>query len=72
MNRLAKKALHPEERTMIRNFKNIAMNLLNDDSGQDLIEYALCAGIIALGAAGAMGSVTTAVTTAFASVTTSI
>jgi pilus assembly protein Flp/PilA len=49
-------------------FKTIAMNLLNDESGQDLIEYALIAGIIALGATVAMRSVTTAINTAFASV----
>jgi pilus assembly protein Flp/PilA len=46
--------------------------LLSDESGQDLIEYALVAGIIALGATVAMRSVTTATTTVFASVATKI
>lgn len=31
-------------------------NLLNDDRGQDLIEYALVAAIIALGAIAALGT----------------
>ncbi len=57
---------------MISNFKTIAMNLLNDESGQDLIEYALIAGIIALGAVTAMGTVTTSITNAFTSVATKI
>ena len=33
-------------------------NLLNDDSGQDLIEYALVAALLALAAVGAMSSLT--------------
>jgi pilus assembly protein Flp/PilA len=33
--------------------KHIA-NLVNDDSGQDLIEYALVAGLVGLGAVAAM------------------
>ncbi|MGB9032655.1 MAG: Flp family type IVb pilin [Acidobacteriaceae bacterium] len=33
-------------------------NLLNDDSGQDLIEYALVAAVLALAAVGAMSSLT--------------
>lgn len=57
---------------MISNFKKIAMNLLNDESGQDLIEYALIAGIIALGAVVAMGTVATQITAAFNSVSNKI
>jgi len=34
--------------------KQMMKNLLNDESGQDLIEYALVAAIIALGALAAM------------------
>jgi pilus assembly protein Flp/PilA len=35
----------------------ILKNLLRDDSGQDLIEYALVAALIGLGAATVMGTV---------------
>jgi pilus assembly protein Flp/PilA len=41
----------------MKNYKQILNNLLNDESGQDLIEYALVAAIIALGAVAAMGTV---------------
>jgi len=36
--------------------KRLLKNLLNDESGQDLIEYALIAALIALGAIVAMNS----------------
>jgi pilus assembly protein Flp/PilA len=36
-------------------------NLLNDESGQDLIEYALVAAVIALGAIAAMKSLVGAI-----------
>jgi Flp pilus assembly pilin Flp len=42
--------------------------LIHDEAGQDLIEYALLAGIVALGATTAMRSVTTAITSVFSSV----
>jgi pilus assembly protein Flp/PilA len=41
----------------MRNIRLLA-NLLNDDSGQDLIEYALVAAVLALAAVGAMSSLT--------------
>jgi pilus assembly protein Flp/PilA len=43
-------------------------NLLHDESGQDLIEYALVAAIIALGATAAMGVLATNISTAFSTV----
>jgi pilus assembly protein Flp/PilA len=46
--------------------------LLKDESGQDLIEYALIAGTIALGATVAMRSVATGINAVFTSVTTKI
>jgi pilus assembly protein Flp/PilA len=42
---------NPEEK---RHMKQLVKNLLNDESGQDLIEYALIAALIALAAIGAM------------------
>ena len=47
-------------------------NLLQDESGQDLIEYALVAGLIGLGAVVAMGTLSTSVKTAFNTVGSSL
>jgi pilus assembly protein Flp/PilA len=46
--------------------------LIHDESGQDLIEYALLAGIVALGATTAMRSVSTAINSVFTSVVSKI
>ena len=40
-------------------------NLINDESGQDLIEYALVAGLVALGAVVAMTGLSTKIGSAF-------
>ena len=40
-------------------------NLLRDDSGQDLIEYALVAAIIGLAAVAAMGTLANNISSAF-------
>jgi pilus assembly protein Flp/PilA len=48
--------------------KNLFVALLNDESGQDLIEYALVAGLIGLGAVLAMTTLSTKIGTAFNSV----
>lgn len=44
-----------EEPNMTK-FEPILHNLLNDESGQDLIEYALIAALIAVGAIASMGA----------------
>jgi pilus assembly protein Flp/PilA len=44
----------------------------HDESGQDLIEYALIAAIIALGAITTMGSLASAITGAFTKVSTTL
>jgi len=41
--------------------------LKDDESGQDLIEYALVAGLIGLGAVAAMSTLATTISTAFGS-----
>ena len=46
--------------------------LLQDESGQDLIEYALVAAIIALGATAAMTSLAGTISSAFSKVGTSL
>ncbi|MES2392696.1 MAG: Flp family type IVb pilin [Acidobacteriota bacterium] len=43
-------------------------NLLNDESGQDLIEYALVAGLIGLAAVTAMNGLGSKIGTAFSSI----
>ena len=48
------------------------MNLLRDESGQDLIEYALVAALIALGAIAAMNSVATGISNAFSAVSSDL
>ena len=47
-------------------------NLLRDESGQDLIEYALVAALIALGAIAAMNGVAQGISTAFSAVASDI
>jgi pilus assembly protein Flp/PilA len=45
--------------------KNVFAALMNDESGQDLIEYALVAGLIGLGAVAAMTGLSGTIKTAF-------
>jgi pilus assembly protein Flp/PilA len=52
--------------------KQLMKNLLNDESGQDLIEYALVAAVIALGAIAAMGTLKNAISNAFGGVGNSL
>ena len=49
----------------MKNLKNVFAALMNDESGQDLIEYALVAGLIGLGAVVAMSGLSTSIKTAF-------
>ena len=48
------------------------MNLLRDESGQDLIEYALVAALIALGAIAAMNNVASGISTAFSTISSDL
>ena len=47
-------------------------NLLRDESGQDLIEYALVAALIALGAITAMKGLAGGISTAFSTVSSDL
>ncbi len=47
-------------------------NLLRDESGQDLIEYALVAALIALGAITAMKSLATGLGNAFSTISSDL
>jgi pilus assembly protein Flp/PilA len=48
--------------------KNIALNIWNDDRGQDLIEYALMAGFVAVAAGAIMPQVSNNVSQIFSKV----
>lgn len=52
--------------------KKLVMRLLNETEGQDLIEYALLAALIALAAVVAMNQLGTAINTKFTSVSASL
>jgi pilus assembly protein Flp/PilA len=56
----------------MKNFKMIAKNFVNDESGQDLIEYALVAAVISLGAVATLKPLATEIGTVFSSVTTAL
>ena len=55
-------------RFTMNSLKRMLSNLLHDESGQDLIEYALVAAIVALGAITAMTALATSVSTTFSTV----
>jgi pilus assembly protein Flp/PilA len=56
----------------MKHYREALKNLLRDDSGQDLIEYALVAGLIGLGAVTAMSGLATTIGNAFNSVGSSL
>ena len=53
---------------MMSNIRESLFRLHREDSGQDLIEYALIAALIALGAIVGMGFVASAINNAFSSI----
>jgi len=52
----------------MKTFHQLFHDLIHDESGQDLIEYALVAGLIGLGAVTAMSGLATKIGSAFSSV----
>jgi pilus assembly protein Flp/PilA len=56
----------------MKNLKSIVSGLVADESGQDLIEYALVAALIALGATAAMNTLAGTISTAFTTVGTKL
>ena len=52
--------------------KQILVNLMQDESGQDLVEYALVVAIIALGSVAAMSTLSGSIATAFGTVGTKL
>jgi pilus assembly protein Flp/PilA len=54
--------------TVYIRLQSLANTLLRDESGQDLVEYALVIALIALGATASMSSVASSLSTAFSDV----
>jgi len=54
------------------NITQLLKNLMTEDSGQDLIEYALVAALVGLGAIGAMKGLANSIGSTFNSVGTSL
>jgi pilus assembly protein Flp/PilA len=49
----------------MKNFTQLFKNLISEESGQDLIEYALVAALVGLGAVASMQSLATSIATTF-------
>jgi len=56
----------------MKNLKSLMNNLVNDESGQDLIEYALVAALVGLGAVASMKSLATIINTSFNNIGTTL
>jgi pilus assembly protein Flp/PilA len=56
----------------MKNFKQLLNNLMVEESGQDLIEYALVAALVGLGAVASMRTLSTNIGSAFTSIGTSL
>ncbi len=56
----------------MKNLKNLMMNIVNDESGQDLIEYALAACLIGLAAVATMKTLGTTLAATFTSIGTTL
>ena len=56
----------------MKNLKRILFSFITDESGQDLIEYALVAALIALGATAAMTTLAGTISTALTGVGTKL
>jgi len=52
--------------------KQLALNLIADESGQDLIEYALVAALVGLGAVASMKTLSSSIGTAFTGIGTTL
>ena len=49
----------------MKNMKQLLQNLMADESGQDLIEYALVAALVGLGSVASMQGLATSIATTF-------
>jgi pilus assembly protein Flp/PilA len=63
---------HNDKEMTMKSFKLILTNFVNDESGQDLIEYALVAAVVSLGAVASLQPLATEVSAVFTSVTATL
>ena len=56
----------------MKNLKNLMLNVVNDESGQDLIEYALAACLIGLAAVTSMKTLAGNISSAFTGIGTTL
>lgn len=56
----------------MKNFRKILSRILRDESGQDLIEYALVAALLGLGTVAALRSLSTTIGTSFSRIGTTL
>jgi len=56
----------------MKNFKQLMNNLMVEESGQDLIEYALVAALVGLGAVASMKTLSGSIGNAFTSISTTL
>jgi pilus assembly protein Flp/PilA len=49
----------------MKNMKQLLKNLMTEESGQDLIEYALVAALVGLGSVASMSSLASSISTTF-------
>jgi pilus assembly protein Flp/PilA len=56
----------------MKNYREVLNHLWSDESGQDLIEYALVAALVALAAVASLNSAGSAVSGAFTGVSSSV
>ena len=72
MSSILKKLEHERAKFMIKEWTSRLVALFHDESAQDLIEYALIAGLIALGAVAAASGLSSTVGNAFSSLGNSL
>ena len=56
----------------MKNLNQLLKNLLNEESGQDLIEYALVAALVGLGSVASMQSLANSITNTFTGISSSL
>ena len=56
----------------MKNFTQLFKNLISEESGQDLIEYALVAALVGLGSVASMQSLATSISNTFSGIGTAL
>jgi pilus assembly protein Flp/PilA len=59
-------------RNSMKNFKQLLLNLVTEESGQDLIEYALVAALVGLGSVASMSTLASSIANTFSGIGNSL